>query len=285
MGERAWYLTEQRGLLRTCGQRQCCGGGHWGRSQVAPEAGAGAGARVRVGVGGATQARLGRGARRRWRCGPSGLEFPRGLPDGGGAVRAALQRCGDSDQLRQAAQVAADQVVDEGDAKMQRADSHEQAAGPLQGRARHRGAAAQERLPKPHLPAVALRGGVGYRGEGGPPAGLRPDTTRRLRLGEGSGEGARERRQRAGGGTQTLADSAAQQAKCGPGAGADGGGAEAEAASGAGAGPPVGAAFSGQELGAGPVWGGAELRGGPCGGWAVGAEPFGAAVGSPQPWS
>ena len=91
---------------------------------------------------------------------------------------------------------------------------------------------------------------MGYRGQGGPPAGRRPDTARPLQLGEGSGEEARERRRRAGGGIRTRAGSAAQQAKCGRGAGADGGG--AEAASGAGAGPPAGAAFSGQELGAGP---------------------------------
>ena len=47
-GEPPRDLTEQRGLLRACGQRACCGGGHWGRSQVAPRARARAGARVRV---------------------------------------------------------------------------------------------------------------------------------------------------------------------------------------------------------------------------------------------
>lgn len=141
--------------------------------------------RVRAWAGAATRAQLGGSVRRRQRRGPSGSELPVGLLDRRGTVRAALQRCRNSDQLRQAAQVAAGQVVDEGAAEMQRADGHEQATGPLQGRARHRGAAAQERLPKPHLPAAALRGGWATAGRGGPPAGRRPGAARPRLLGEG----------------------------------------------------------------------------------------------------
>ena len=100
---------------------------------------------------------------------------------------------------------------------MQGADSHEEAAGPLQGRARHRGTAAQERLPKLHLPAAALRGGWATE-EGGPPAGRQPGTARPQQLGEGreagGGEGAAPAGRRRI--SATLAGSAAQPAEVRP---------------------------------------------------------------------
>ena len=101
---------------------------------------------------------------------------------------------------------------------MQRADSHEEAAGPLQGRARHRGAAAQERLPKLHLPAAALRGGWATVGRAARPRAASqalPDHStwgRDREAGEGEGAAPAGRRRI----SATQAGSAAQLAEVRP---------------------------------------------------------------------
>lgn len=118
---------------------------------------------------------------------------------------------------------------------MQGADSHEEAAGPLQGRARHRGTAAQERLPKLHLPAAALRGGWATARKAARPRAASQALPDRSNWGRDGRRGeAKERHRRAGGGSRRLwpAQQPSQQ-KCAQGAGAGWGG----AASGAGAGP------------------------------------------------
>lgn len=145
---------------------------------------------------------------------------------------------------------------------MQSADSHEQAAGPLEGRTRHRGAAAQQRLPKPHLPAAALRGGWATVGRAARPRAAGQDTRPR-QLGE---ELDGRRASAAPAERGNPAGATAERPEARPRRGRERGG----------AGPPEGAGFSGPEREGGAV-GGRGLGGG-----LPGAEPLPGATGGPS---